>query len=239
MDRDQCAGVRAEAGGVMSDTTKHVYKAINQVMKHMASEGLSKDRSNQSQGYKFRGIDDVYNALCRVCADAQLCILPRVRERFAVERPTKSGGLATFTTLIVDFDLVSAVDGSLHTITTVGEAQDSADKSSNKSMSAAMKYACIMVFLIPTEGDNDADYSHGEKRDTSLERQLQASVEWGDWEKTQAQSLRNARTMGALQEAWSEIYPEAQRAPNGTAKRLSAVKDEMKAKLSAGAEQRP
>jgi hypothetical protein len=213
-------------------TTAHVYQAINEVTARMASEGLSKSRSNQAQGYTFRGIDDVYNALARVLADAKLCILPRVRERWAVERPTKSGGLATFTTLLIDFDLVSAVDGSKHTITTVGEAQDSADKSSNKAMSAAMKYACLIAFQIPTEGDNDADFSHGEKRDASLERQLAASVEWGEWEKTQATSLRNARTMGALQEAWSEIYPEAQRAPNGTAKRLSAVKDEMKAKLS-------
>jgi len=212
--------------------TAHVYQAINEVTAKMASEGLSKSRNNQSQGYKFRGIDDVYNALARHLADAKLCILPRVRERWVVERPTKSGGLATFTTLLIDFDLVSAVDGSTHTITTIGEAQDSADKSSNKAMSAAMKYACLIAFQIPTEGDNDADYSHGEKRDASLERQLQASVEWGDWEKTQATSLRNARTMGALQEAWSEIYPEAQRAPNGTAKRLSAVKDECKAKLA-------
>lgn len=213
-------------------TSLHVYQAINQVTSVMATEGIAKSRKNQQQGYSFRGIDDVYGALARHLADAKLCILPRVRERWVVERPTKSGGLATFTTLLIDFDLVSAVDGSTHTITTIGEAQDSADKSSNKAMSAAMKYACLIAFQIPTEGDNDADYSHGEKRDASLERQLQASVEWGDWEKTQATSLRNARTMGALQEAWSEIYPEAQRAPNGTAKRLSAVKDECKAKLA-------
>ncbi|MNL27930.1 hypothetical protein D3C87_1495520 [compost metagenome] len=34
---------------------------------------------------------------------------------------------------------------------------DSADKSSNKAMSAAYKYAMIQAFCIPTEGDNDAD----------------------------------------------------------------------------------
>ena len=40
---------------------------------------------------------------------------------------------------------------------TYGEAMDSADKSTNKAMSAAYKYMCLQVFCIPTEGDNDAD----------------------------------------------------------------------------------
>ena len=34
---------------------------------------------------------------------------------------------------------------------------DSADKATNKAMSAAYKYAAMMVFCIPTEGDDDAD----------------------------------------------------------------------------------
>src|SRR5690606_19364534 len=38
-----------------------------------------------------------------------------------------------------------------------GEAMDSADKATNKAMSAAYKYAAFQTFCIPTEGDNDAD----------------------------------------------------------------------------------
>ena len=45
----------------------------------------------------------------------------------------------------------------MHTIRTYGEAMDSADKATNKAMSAAYKYAAIQAFCIPTEGDNDAD----------------------------------------------------------------------------------
>ena len=38
---------------------------------------------------------------------------------------------------------------------------DSSDKSTNKAMSAAFKYAAMQAFCIPTEGDNDADaHSH-------------------------------------------------------------------------------
>ena len=38
-------------------------KPLIKVMAVMASEGISKSRKNQQQGYNFRGIDDVYNSL--------------------------------------------------------------------------------------------------------------------------------------------------------------------------------
>lgn len=134
-----------------------VYSAINAVMAQMASEGIAKGRSNQQQGYKFRGIDDVYNALARVLANNNLVMLPFVQNIEREEHPTKSGGTLNYTILTVDFKLVSSEDGSTDTIRTVGEAMDAADKSANKAMSAALKYAALQVFMIPTEGDNDAD----------------------------------------------------------------------------------
>lgn len=123
----------------------------------MAKEGIAKGRKNQSQGYAFRGIDDVYAALAPHLAAQRLCILPRVMERTVLEKETKSGGNLFYTSLKVEFDFVAVEDGSKHTICTVGEAMDSGDKSSNKAMSAAYKYACFLAFAIPTEGDNDAD----------------------------------------------------------------------------------
>lgn len=141
----------------------HVYEAINRVTSVMATEGLPKGRTNQQQNYKFRGIDDLYGALARHLANAKLCILPRVLNRSMVERPTKTGGVSTYVVLDVEFDMVSAVDGSKHTIRTMGEAMDTADKATNKAMSAAMKYACLLAFQIPTEGDNDIDAHHIEK----------------------------------------------------------------------------
>ena len=41
-----------------------VYKAINAVQADLAKSGITKDRFNgQGSGYKFRGIDDVYNTI--------------------------------------------------------------------------------------------------------------------------------------------------------------------------------
>lgn len=134
-----------------------VYTAISEVMAALASEGVSKARKNTQQGYMFRGIDDMYNALSRHLATAKLSILPRVLNRTVTERETKNGGVLFYVVLDIEFDFVCGIDGSKCTVRVIGEAMDSGDKATNKAMSAAYKYACMEVFCIPTEGDNDAD----------------------------------------------------------------------------------
>lgn len=134
-----------------------VYSAIAEVMARMSKVGIAKNNKNAQQGYKFRGIDDFFNALAPFLAESKLLILPRVKSRIVTERETKSGGVLFYVVLDVEFDFVSAIDGSKHTVQVVGEAMDSGDKASNKAMSAAYKYACMEAFCIPTEGDNDAD----------------------------------------------------------------------------------
>jgi hypothetical protein len=134
-----------------------VYAAIVRVAAAISKDGIAKLGKNADQGYKFRGIDDVYNSLSAIIAGADLCILPRMKERTVVERPTKAGGILFSVTVLAEYDFVSARDGSSHTISMYGEAMDSGDKATNKAMSAAYKYACMEVFCIPTEGMPDAD----------------------------------------------------------------------------------
>jgi hypothetical protein len=142
----------------MSETSvPKVYQAIANITGAMSKEGIGKNRKNLQQGYQFRGIDDVYNALASELAKNKLCILPVVIDREVVERTTQKGGNIFYVTLKVRFDFVSAEDGSKHEITTIGEAMDSGDKATNKAMSAAYKYAALMTFCIPTEGDNDSE----------------------------------------------------------------------------------
>ena len=135
----------------------HVYQAIASVTAELAKTGIAKGRTNSQQNYNFRGIDDIYNALAPALAAAKLCVLPRVIRREVTERTTQRGTVLFYVVVDVEFDFVSADDGSKHTVAVVGEAMDSADKATNKAMSAAYKYAALMTFCIPTEGDNDAD----------------------------------------------------------------------------------
>lgn len=151
-------------------TTPHVYAAIVAVIADLGRDGITKGRKNAQQGYSFRGIDDVYNALSGSLSRAGLVMLPRILARSAEERATKSGGSLTYVIVEAEFDLVSMKDGSAHTIRAFGEAMDSADKATNKAMSAAYKYAAMQAFCIPTEGDNDADATTPEPAPRSVER---------------------------------------------------------------------
>jgi hypothetical protein len=135
-----------------------VYAAIAAVMGDLAKAGISKGRKNVQQGYPFRGIDDVYNALSPFLATRGLVIIPAFANRSQVERVTAKGGALFYVTVEGTFTLVCIEDGS-QTVAGpfFGEAMDSGDKATNKAMSAAFKYMAMEVFCIPTEGDNDAD----------------------------------------------------------------------------------
>ena len=141
----------------MENQIPKIYESINKIQAALAKTGISKERKNKEQGYAFRGIDDVYGALAPLLAENHVCIMPRVTERDFRERTTSRGTVLFYVTVRAEFDFVSAIDGSKHTCVTYGEAMDTADKATNKAMSAAYKYACLQTFCIPTEGDNDAD----------------------------------------------------------------------------------
>lgn len=137
-----------------------VYKAINAVQEELAQIGISKSSKNQQQGFMFRGIDAVYNTISPLLAKHKLLILPRCLTRESAERVTAKGGALFYVTVQAEFDFVSAIDGSKHTVSMFGEAMDSGDKATNKAMSIAYKYAAFQAFCIPTEDtahDPDAE----------------------------------------------------------------------------------
>jgi hypothetical protein len=168
-----------------------VYQAISAVMADLAVDGIGKDRKNEQQGYKFRGIDDVYNALSSTLAKNGLLMLPRVLSREVVERVSAKGSVLFYVTVEAEFDLVASEDGSTHTIKTYGEAMDSGDKATNKAMSAAYKYAAMQAFCIPTEGDNDADATtHAVK---PMVPNTSVHPEGPDWYKTEGAGMSAAK----------------------------------------------
>lgn len=140
----------------------HVTKAIAAIIKALGVEGISKDRKNLQQGYSFRGIDQAYNALSPLLAEHQLVIVPRMLERQVWERESAKGNALFYVVVTAEFDFISAVDGTMVTARTFGEGMDSADKATNKAMSAAYKYAVWQTFCVPTEGagTDSEDDSH-------------------------------------------------------------------------------
>jgi hypothetical protein len=111
--------------------------------------------------YWFRGIDDIYKAAQPALIKYGVTVAPSVLESKREERTSNSGGALTYTVLKMAFRFY-AEDGSFVEVVTMGEAMDSSDKSTNKAQSAAMKYAFLQTFCIPTEEDNDTENSHPE-----------------------------------------------------------------------------
>ena len=131
-----------------------IYKAISRAMAEIGAIG--KDKRNQQQGFQYRGIDDVMNALYPVLSKNGLFLAPEVLEHQREERQTKSGSNLIYSVMKIKYTLY-AEDGSNVSATVIGEGMDSADKSSNKAMSVAMKYAMFQLFCIPTEEMIDPD----------------------------------------------------------------------------------
>lgn len=131
-----------------------IYDAISNVMAEIGA--ISKEKKNQQQGFMYRGIDDVYNALQPALVKHKVFVTPFVENEIREERTNKNGTLMFYTRLEVLYKFY-AVDGSFVETKVIGEAMDSGDKATNKALSIAYKYACFQVFCIPTEEMIDPD----------------------------------------------------------------------------------
>ncbi len=132
----------------------NIYKAINEVMKEIGAVG--KNQKNSQQGFMYRGIDAVMNAINPALTNHGVFVVPEVLEQTREERTTSKGNLLIYSICKIKFSFF-AEDGSHIEAITIGEGMDSGDKATNKAMSIAFKYACFQVFCIPTEEMVDPD----------------------------------------------------------------------------------
>ena len=136
-----------------------IYKKMSEVMSAVGAIG--KDQKNTQQNFKFRGIDQFVNALYPALTKAGVFMAPRVvsatQETREVVRGSGKTGIDKTVNLLVEYDFY-AEDGSKVTIGPIAaEGLDSGDKATNKALSAALKYALIQTFSIPTEDMVDGD----------------------------------------------------------------------------------
>lgn len=131
-----------------------IYQAIIGVMADIGAIG--KDKKNAQQGFKYRGVDDVMNALQPVMVKHGLFVVPEIIDQKREERQTSRGGNLIYSVCTVRYTFY-AKDGSSVQCVVIGEGMDSGDKATNKAMSIAFKYACFQVFCIPTEEMKDPD----------------------------------------------------------------------------------
>jgi len=128
---------------------KLIYTKLADIQTEVSA--IAKERTNQQQGFKFRGVEDVLNMLHGLLAKHRVVVVPeKVGERHE-ERPSKSGGIIIERIYDMKYTMY-AEDGSSVSAIVPGEGMDSGDKASNKALSGSYKYWAFLTFSIPTEG---------------------------------------------------------------------------------------
>lgn len=151
-----------------------IYKALAAVTEEIGAIG--KNQKNKGQGFMFRGIDDLMNALNPVLAKHKVFIVPDIQEQKREERKTSNGTILIYSICKIKYTFYTDDGSNLHAIV-IGEGMDSGDKSTNKAMSAAFKYACFQVFCIPTEEIKDADSESYEVEDRYITEEEKIALE--------------------------------------------------------------
>ena len=118
---------------------------------------VAKTGKNASQGFNFRGIDAVVNALAVGMRSSRVVVYPTVLdyhyEQIAVGQ---NKNLVGHVRLEVRYTFTDGIDSISAVV--AGEAMDSGDKATAKAMSVAFRTALLQVFFLPTdEKDPDED----------------------------------------------------------------------------------
>ena len=117
---------------------KNIYETISAVMAEIGSIG--KESRNSQQGFMYRGIDAVMNAINPALIKHKLFVVPEVLSQRREERQTAKGGNLIYSVCTIKYTFY-AEDGSSVSATVIGEGMDSGDKATNKAMRVAFKYA--------------------------------------------------------------------------------------------------
>ena len=138
----------------MEEKKKNIHESIAAVMAEIGAIG--KNSQNKQQGFMYRGVDAVMNAINPALIKYKMYIVPEVLEYTCNERTTAKGGNLIYAICKMRYTFY-AEDGSCIPATVMGMGMDSGDKAMNKAMSVAFKYACFQTFCIPTEEMKDPD----------------------------------------------------------------------------------
>lgn len=126
-----------------------VHQALLGVMQ--AVRAVGKDQQNPQQGFRFRGVDAVLNAVGPAFREHGLMLIPHVRDvTYTTEEIGQQRRPTGFARVVVDYTLVGP-DGSSLSGSAPGEGMDYGDKALPKAMSVALRTFLLQVLCLPTE----------------------------------------------------------------------------------------
>ena len=148
----------------MTDTTAlPIAQAMSAIMKDVGA--IAKKDKNTSQGFNFRGIDSVVNAVSPALQKYGVIVVPSVEDyEYATVEIGRNRTAMGHVKVKVTYTFIGANGDSIKA-TVVGEAMDSGDKATAKAMSVAFRTALLQTLSLPTdEPDPDSQsYERSEK----------------------------------------------------------------------------
>lgn len=171
-----------------------IYSAICAVMEDIGAVG--KNDINKTQGFRYRGIDAVMNALSPAMIKHKVFCVPELLEQTREERQSAKGNTLIYSICRMRYHFYTT-DGSSVEAVTVGEGMDSGDKATNKAMAIAFKYACFQTFCIPTEElmddpDKESPEVNGRKKAAQKPAQEKGGEQMPDTGKAREDSRKDA-----------------------------------------------
>jgi hypothetical protein len=122
-------------------------------------QGLAKKDRNQAQGFSFRGIDAVMNAVGPALRKAGGFIVPAVRSVRHEALTTAKGSQMNAAYVEVEFSVYGDSGEPIAGIV-AAEAFDSGDKATAKAMSVAMRTFLLQLLCLPTDEPDPDSFSY-------------------------------------------------------------------------------
>lgn len=137
-----------------------VHQALRDVMKNVGA--IAKTDRNQSQGFNFRGIDSVVNAVAPALQKAGVIVTPEVLDyKYETVEIGRNRTAMGHVKLQVAYTFYGP-EGDFIVTVVASEAMDSGDKASAKAMSVAFRTALLQTLCLPTD-EIDPDASSYER----------------------------------------------------------------------------
>ena len=132
-----------------------IYEAMANV--HRGLDAIAKDQDGH--GYKFRGINQVLNALHPLFKKYKVAVRRTIDSYERTTRVNQRDKEVSEVRLRCKYAFVSLEDGSEILTEGVGEGMDSSgsDKATGMALSNAFRYVCFEFFAIATEEQEDSD----------------------------------------------------------------------------------
>lgn len=134
-----------------------VIEALSAVMADV--QAVKKGDRNTQQGYSFRGIDAVVNAVGPALRKHGMVVVPIGVNRDVEHYTTAKGTPMKGVTLTVDFRFYGPAGDSIDAQAS-GEASDSGDKATPKAHSVAYRTLLLQALCIPTDEPDPDSQSH-------------------------------------------------------------------------------